>query len=294
MQLQIKHLQELCDIAIDAANKAGRYIFSNHKSNFEIKTKKGVKSKASQVVTEVDYNSQKIILDTLKESISKYDLGVLTEESEDTKERLEKDYFWCIDPLDGTLPFTEGKPGYSVSISLISKAGIPVIGIVYDPVHDDLYYAIKNLGAFRNNKKWALNTKENDNLYFYYNRSFKNLSSYNTVIEYLENYAIQNGLNQVITKQAGGAIMNAITALDNNPSCFFAFPKKDKGGGSFWDYASTACIYNELNLHVSDIIGQSLNFNNPDSTFMNHCGVLYTTNNELSIQIQELYKRLFS
>ena len=53
----------------------------------------------------------------------KYDFGILTEETPDNGSRLVKDYFWCVDPLDGTLPFTEGTPGYSVSIALVSKSG---------------------------------------------------------------------------------------------------------------------------------------------------------------------------
>ena len=292
MQLPTNQLLELCDIAIDAANKAGKYIFSNHQKDFKVKTKEGVKSKASQVVTEVDINSQKIILDILHESIQKYELGILTEESEDTKERLEKDFFWCIDPLDGTLPFTEGKPGYSVSISLISKAGIPVIGVIYDPVRDNLYCAIKGSGVFRNGKTWEINTKTSNELHFYYNRSFKYLPSFEQVIQQLENYATKTGLKQLNILQAGGAVMNALTALENFPSCFFAFPKKDKGGGSFWDYASTACIYNELQLPVTDIQGQPLNFNSPGNTFMNHCGVLYASSKEIAVQVQDFYKKL--
>ena len=50
-----------------------------------------------------------------------YDLALLTEESEDDRSCFEKDYFWCIDPLDGTLPFTRNEAGYSVSIGLVAE-----------------------------------------------------------------------------------------------------------------------------------------------------------------------------
>ena len=52
--------------------------------------------------------------------------------------RLELNYFWCIDPLDGTLPFIEGKVGYAVSIGLVSRDGTPLIGVVCDPYHQTL------------------------------------------------------------------------------------------------------------------------------------------------------------
>ena len=51
---------------------------------------------------------------------------VLTEETEDDGGRLRADYFWCVDPLDGTLPFIEGRPGSAVSIALIARDGTPV------------------------------------------------------------------------------------------------------------------------------------------------------------------------
>ena len=56
----------------------------------------------------------------------RYDLALLTEELEDDGSRHVKDYFWCIDPIDGTLPFTQKKPGYGVSIALVARDGASV------------------------------------------------------------------------------------------------------------------------------------------------------------------------
>ena len=53
----------------------------------------------------------------LELSLRDYALALLTEESADDGSQFCQDYFWCIDPLDGTLPFIRGLPGYAVSIS---------------------------------------------------------------------------------------------------------------------------------------------------------------------------------
>ena len=53
------------------------------------------------------------------------------------------------------------------------------------------------------------------------------------------------------------------------------FPKKEIGGGSIWDFAATACIYQELGLTATNFGGGRLDLNRKDGTFMNHEGVFY-------------------
>ena len=122
MELSESDLFELAKTAIHAATTAGKLIKSSQGKELARQHKAGGSSKAAQIVTEVDFESQKIILEVLEPSSKEFGLALLTEESVDDKSRLEKDFFWCIDPLDGTLPFTESVPGYSVSIALVSKA----------------------------------------------------------------------------------------------------------------------------------------------------------------------------
>jgi 3'-phosphoadenosine 5'-phosphosulfate (PAPS) 3'-phosphatase len=83
--------------------------------------------------------------------------------------------------------------------------------------------------------------------------------------------------------------MNALWCLENAPACYFKFPKPQEGGGCFWDYSATACIFHELGAIATDIHGDPLDLNRPDSTFMNHRGSLYATNHELAQRIMDLY-----
>ena len=81
--------------------------------------------------------------------------------------------------------------------------------------------------------------------------------------------------------------MNAIWALENPPACYFKFPKPS-GGGSLWDYAATACIYQEAGAVAVDFQGNPFDLNRPDSTFMNHHGVIFATNHKIAAFVRGL------
>ena len=273
--------------AVKAASNAGQLIRSYRDKDVHVMQKEGGSTLASQVVTEVDRKSQDSILQVLLPTCDELDIALLAEEDEDDRGRLESAYFWCIDPLDGTLPFINGQPGYSVSIGLVANDGTPLIGVVYDPVHDVLYQATKGQGLMRNNERWSP-TQDSQALTFTYDRSFAEDPNFNQVKDELEAYAHSLGLNEFNPIHYGGAVMNACHVLENGPGCHFKFPKSHDGGGSLWDYAATACLYEESGAVVSDVFGDSLDLNRADSTFMNHRGALYATNKELAKRVRDI------
>jgi len=292
MQLTLDDLTLLSQQAIFAAKQAGALITQRAQRPLSVQKKKGGDQLASQVVTEVDYLSQALILDTLLPTCTTYDLALLTEESTDDKQRLKKDYFWCIDPLDGTLPFIESTSGYAVSIALVSRSGIPQIGVVYDPVKQTLYSAVKEQGAFRNGQPWALpspGVTTEKSLTLVCDRSLAQQPNYPNIIETLEQMASQQGLAGVHAIDRGGAAMNACWVIENHPACYFKFPKPQDGGGSLWDFAATACLFHELGAIACDFHGQPLDLNRADSTFMNHRGAIFATDSLLVEPIRALY-----
>jgi 3'-phosphoadenosine 5'-phosphosulfate (PAPS) 3'-phosphatase len=297
MQLGRETLLELCELAIDAALKAGKYISSYNQDQLKVEFKssdekdkpQGGTSIASQVFTEVDLKSQEIVLNELAYTKEKYNLGILTEEIADDKSRFEKEYFWCIDPLDGTLLFSEGLEGYSVSIALVAKNGTPVIGVVCNPVTMNIYHAIKGGGVFKNRKKWS--NHENvikAEFTFIIDRSFSEHKNFKKITTSLNNQIINLGYSALKMIKQGGAVMNAIWVLENQPGCYFKLPKKEKGGGCIWDFAATACIYDEYGAKATDIFGNKLDLNKKITTFMNNEGVLFSTEN--NIDYQKLFK----
>ena len=280
-------LQLLAESAVVAARTAGRIISRYSNQEIEVEHKDGGHTYASQVVTEVDRKAQDAILEILNPSCDEYDFALLTEESEDNHSRFQKDYFWCIDPLDGTLPFTKKETGYSVSIALVSKSGKSQIGVVYDPVHDVLWEAAVGSGVKINNQPWIMNSNS-DVLTFTYDRSFEKHPERQRVLDELNSYAQAIGLTKVHATQYGGAVINACHALESSPGCHFKFAKPEEGGGSIWDYAATACLFEQAGAFVSDVHGDVLDLNRPDSTFMNHRGAVYATDASLASKIRAI------
>ena len=289
MKLDSIQLKQLCEQAIFAAKEAGNYISTYNKDKLNVNYKSsesnnkpiGGSSLASKVVTEVDLRSQEIILDILSPTLQQYDLALLTEESTDDKSRFIKDYFWCIDPLDGTLPFIQGNEGYSISIALVAQNGIPVIGVIYDPVKKNLYHAISGSGAFKNSKSWHSSTKQTDSnsrFSLIIDQSFLKHNQFKNIETTINSQLSDQGFKEVKIIATGGAAMNAIWVLEHTPACYLKLPKKENGGGSLWDFAASACIFNEFGAYANNFNGNPLDLNNRESTFMNQEGVLYTSN----------------
>ena len=93
--------------------------------------------------TEADIASNKIILSGLK----KYNWPVLSEETEDDLSRLKKEKLWIIDPLDGTSDFLNKTGDFSIMIGLVEK-GEPILGVVYQPTENKIYFSQKNKGSY--------------------------------------------------------------------------------------------------------------------------------------------------
>ena len=102
--------------------------------------------------------------------------------------------------------------------------------------------------------------------------------------------ASKHGFAGLQTLEKQGAVLNACWVLENPPAVFFKFPKAEEGGGSLWDFAATAILFSELGFVASDFYGAPLDLNRADSTFMNHRGVLFATNQSLAGEIQKLQK----
>ena len=108
MELTSDHLSKLESIGIKAAVRAGEMVQSKAKKNHEIFHKKGGNSLASKVVTAIDLESQRLILETLNDTFKSFELGLLTEESPDDSSRHQHDYFGVLILLMGPLPSPKG------------------------------------------------------------------------------------------------------------------------------------------------------------------------------------------
>jgi myo-inositol-1(or 4)-monophosphatase len=138
----LEQLQIFQDIATEAAMTAG-VVLQDHWGKLETIEEKG---SAGDLVTEADKKAEVEILKVLSRHVPGH--PILAEESGHLA-GIENDYLWAIDPLDGTTNYAHGYPIASVSIGLLF-AGVPQVGVVYNPFRNELFRAAKGLGATLN------------------------------------------------------------------------------------------------------------------------------------------------
>lgn len=101
------------------------------------------------LVTEADTESESVILGEIHKQFPGH--KTLSEES-GTGKVSEADYLWVIDPLDGTTNYTHQYPMVAVSISLL-HCDKPIVGVVYNPILNEMFYGAEGHGAFLNGEK---------------------------------------------------------------------------------------------------------------------------------------------
>ena len=136
--------------AIYAAKKSGIIL----KEEFK-KTLKVEKKNKHDIVSVADYRSEKEILKIIRKQFSQH--SIIAEESGIDKR--ESDYIWYVDPLDGTSNFMTGNPYFSISIALAFKGNI-ILGVVYNPILNEVYCAELGKGSYLNKKRLHVIEKE--------------------------------------------------------------------------------------------------------------------------------------
>jgi len=135
------------EVATEAVREAGSVIMAHFHSEKRISYKAG----RSNIVTDVDLLAEEKIMSLLGEEYPSF--GIITEESEGIA--VDSPYTWIIDPIDGTRNYAYGIPHFCVALAL-AREGDVLLGIVYDPVRDELFRAEKGRGAFLNDSPIAV------------------------------------------------------------------------------------------------------------------------------------------
>lgn len=135
-------LEKICCLCCKAVTETAAYI----KSNIGTVQENQIEFKSfNSLVSHIDKTAENLLKTELLKILP--NSGFIAEESE--AENIENDYVWIIDPLDGTTNFLHQLPFFAISVGLRYKDEI-VVGIVYDIVHEELFYAWKNGGAYMN------------------------------------------------------------------------------------------------------------------------------------------------
>lgn len=135
---------------VSIAKKAGDAIMEIYKKDFTI-----VYKDDKSPLTEVDLKANEIICSSLEKLYP--NIPIMSEENKQTDYEVRKnwEFYWCIDPIDGTKEFIKKNDEFTVNIALIHKDK-PVLGVVYAPAIDEMYKAKKGEGTYKNNQKLPL------------------------------------------------------------------------------------------------------------------------------------------
>jgi myo-inositol-1(or 4)-monophosphatase len=137
--------------AVRAATEAGRILLQDFGKKHKAKMKD-----PTDIVTEVDKKSQKKIMQIIKKRFP--DHAIMSEELEHIEGK--SDYLWIIDPLDGTANYNGKVPFFCVSIALAYREQV-ILGVVYDPLHREMFVCQKGKGAYLNGKRIRVSREKN-------------------------------------------------------------------------------------------------------------------------------------
>lgn len=134
------------DRAVNAAKAAGQLLLDAMSGERTVLSAEG-----RDIKLQADQDAEKVILEALSSS----DYPVLAEESGEHGDTHGDGPIWAVDPLDGTMNFKRGLPICCVSIGLM-QGNEPILGVIYDFNHDNLYTGINWQGAFLNGKEMTV------------------------------------------------------------------------------------------------------------------------------------------
>jgi myo-inositol-1(or 4)-monophosphatase len=143
-------MQNLHDLAAQAARGAGKILTQYYKNDYEIQ-EKGYHNP----VTTADHAADEYLRAFLMAETPEF--GWLSEETVDSADRLDKEYVWVVDPLDGTKEFIEGVPHFVVSVGLVQN-GVPLLGYLYNPVRDQMINSTPHGGVLINGNRTKMVT----------------------------------------------------------------------------------------------------------------------------------------
>ncbi len=198
------------------------------------------------LVTEVDILSEKTIKEIIKKSFPSH--TIICEES--GEEKHDSEYRWHIDPIDGTVNYSQGIPFCAISVGLEKEKEL-IVGAVYNPFNQELFFASKGEGAYLNGRQIHVSQKVNyeDGLYV---AAFSSTASKEKKGEY-ENFGHINDSTRGVLRIGSAALALAYLSCGR----IDGFWAKDLYS---WDLAGGIVLVNEAGGKVSGHAGETYSF----------------------------------
>ncbi|MCK4519948.1 MAG: inositol monophosphatase [Candidatus Omnitrophica bacterium] len=232
-------MNEIVNVAIDAAKQAGKFLLENFGKVSRIERKKD-----SSLATNVDKEAEEMILDKVRTKFPHH--GIIAEEGGTTNS--DREYLWIIDPLDGTHNFIRGIDVFGVSIGITRKEKF-VAGVIYMPKDDELYVGEKGGGAYKNEKKIRVSScGKLESCSIAFDSSIR--YSPEVMLKVLGDLAVEVFNLRMFGSSARHLSYLAEGVLD------FAVEFHDRP----WDFAGGACIIEEAGGKLTNLKGRHLSY----------------------------------
>ena len=238
-------------VACELARAAGAAILEHYEGPLHIKQKTSADD--YEPVTQADTIANELIVNGLKREFPGD--GILAEESVDTKRRLEKSRVWMVDPLDGTNGFIDGNGDFAVQIGL-AEEGRVVLGVVYQPLPDALYRAVRGGGSWIERPDFEpMQAKVSENQTISEMRLAASRSHRSP------------RMNKVVTRfgfkdevQRGSVGIKIGLLIEQQCDVYIHLSPRTKQ----WDTCAPEVILTEAGGRITDLFGYPLNYNVPD------------------------------
>lgn len=254
------------ELTQEAVKEAGELILNYYEGDYHVEQKS-----VNNPVTTADYKADKLLKERLTEAFPEY--GWLSEESRDKPERLEKEVVWVVDPLDGTKEFIYGVPEFVVSVGLVRK-GVPVLGVLYNPVKGEMYAASKGTGAYLNGDRITVSTTEAlADATLLVSRTESKNGHVDKFADYIRAF-----------KPTGSVAYKLCLAAAARGDVFVSVYSKNE-----WDVCAGHLVVQEAGGTMSDIYGDGITYNRKDTKIQD--GII-AGNSEIARQMRELVEQL--
>lgn len=234
-------LRQALTTAREAANKAGEKLLSYYRSQYTIQHKSG-----GNPVTTADIEANTLLQETLLGAFP--ESGWLSEESADDGERLQKEWVWIVDPLDGTKEFIEGIDEFAVSVALV-RGTEPVLAVTCNPAVARITYCSRGSGTFQNGQPVRVTERSQ-------------LNGASVVASRRETRrGLFAGLEEVLKITPTGSIAHKLAEVAGGRADLTVSlaPKNE------WDVCAGVLLAEEAGAKVTDLDGRPFSFNQPDT-----------------------------
>ena len=230
------------DFALSTARQAGQLLCEYYPQRHIVRRK----SSDIDVVTEADVASERLIVDAIRAQFP--DHKILSEEGLGDLQAVvgETPCLWLVDPLDGTVNYAHGYPFWGVSLALAERGQV-VMGVTYDPLRDEIFWAERGQGAWRDGERMRVSaiTEPREALVatgFAYKRATladNNLAEFGTVMPHVQG-----------VRRAGAAVLDLAHLADGRLDGYWEMHL------SPWDWAAGWLLVEESGGLVTDMRGE--------------------------------------